>query len=297
MNALATRFAESATAPVQLRLSCRVQRRRGRGRHQVFEVVAAGGRRSRTRASTATHPSGRASTGFRSSSATSGMSSASRAEAVKHVGERSAIGRWRAAPAVDELRRLAARDELVDVDLAERCEREPRRADQLGVHAARAERDERPEHRILDRAREQLDAARDVLLDEHRAADGLAGAPHRGLVAQVDVNAARLGLVRSGGGRLDDDREPELGGGCHCRARRRARTARRRAAGRRRSAARAARQARARRRRSPRAPAITIARQRPDRCDRDAAARRPDAAATPPAERRARAPGLPTRGR
>ena len=42
---------------------------------------------------------------------------------------------------------------------------------------------------------------------------GLAGAPDRRLVTQVDVHSARLGLVRSRVGRLDDDRVPELGGG------------------------------------------------------------------------------------
>ena len=46
-------------------------------------------------------------------------------------------------------------------------------ADQLGEHAAGAERDERAEHRVLDDAREQLDAAGQELLDEHRRADAL----------------------------------------------------------------------------------------------------------------------------
>ena len=84
--------------------------------------------------------SGPASTGFRSSSATSGWFSTRPAEPVQHVGDRRAVGRRRTAPACDEPARLAARDQLVGVDVRERREREPRRADQLGQHAARARR-------------------------------------------------------------------------------------------------------------------------------------------------------------
>ena len=47
--------------------------------------------------------------------------------------------------------------ELVRVDVGQRRDSERRVADQLGEHAAGAERDERAEDRILDDAGEQLD--------------------------------------------------------------------------------------------------------------------------------------------
>ena len=50
-------------------------------------------------------------------------------------------------------------DELLGVDVGQRREPERRLADQLGEHAAGAERDERPEDGILDDAGEQLGAA------------------------------------------------------------------------------------------------------------------------------------------
>ena len=167
-------------------------------------------RATRTRASTATVRSGSASTGFRSSSATSGSSSASR--------ERRSIRSTRASPSAggaprkpgDEPARLARVDELVRVDVGERRQAELRRADQLGEHAAGAERDERAEHRVLDGAGEQLRAAAHHRLDEQRCADPLCGRAHLRLVGEIERDPAGLRLVRAGGRALHDDREAQL---------------------------------------------------------------------------------------
>ena len=115
--------------------------------HQVLSLSVSVGLQRRTRASTATQPSGLASTGFRSSSATSGWFSTSRPSRCRTsaIAARSAASRT--APARDEPTRLAARDQLVHVDVRQRCECEPRRPDQLRHHTARTVSDERPEDR------------------------------------------------------------------------------------------------------------------------------------------------------
>jgi len=64
-----------------------------------------------------------------------------------------------------------ARDELVGVDIGERRERKACRSDQLGEHAAGAERDQRPEDWILDRAGKELGARGDERLDDHGRTD------------------------------------------------------------------------------------------------------------------------------
>ena len=99
-------------------------------------------------------------------------------EPVQDVGERGRVGRRSASEAGDEPAGLAALDELVRVDVGQRREPEVGVADQLGEHAARAEGDERPEHGILGDAGEQLDAALDHRLHDHRAADSLRRRPH-----------------------------------------------------------------------------------------------------------------------
>jgi len=45
------------------------------------------------------------------------------------------------------------------------------RSDQLGEHAAGAERNQRPEDRILDRAGKQLGTLGDIRLDDHGPTD------------------------------------------------------------------------------------------------------------------------------
>ena len=120
------------------------------------------------RASTATHARGNASTGFRSSSATSGKSTASRDEAVQEIAEHLRVGRGRAAEAGDQARGLAARTSSSASTSVSGAIANCVPADQLRQHAAGAERHERPEDRVLHDAGEQLDAAGQVLLDEHR---------------------------------------------------------------------------------------------------------------------------------
>ena len=104
-------------------------------------------------------------------------------------------------------------DERRGVDVRERGEPEAGLVDQLREHAARAEGDERAEDRVLDDPGEQLDAARDHRLHEHRPADARGGGANGVLVGQVERDAAGLGLVGAGLGGLDDDREAELGRG------------------------------------------------------------------------------------
>ena len=77
-------------------------------------------------------------------------------------------------------------DELVRVDVGERREPEVGIADQLGHHASRAEGDERPEHRVLRDAGEQLDAALDLRLHDHGAADALGRGTHGLRVGEVE---------------------------------------------------------------------------------------------------------------
>src|SRR5207248_1512496 len=119
-------------------------------------------------------------------------------EAVHEVDERGRVGRRRAAEAADEPTRLPAPDELLGVDIGERRDPEARVADQLGENAAGTERDERPKDRVLDDAREQLDAAAQERLDEHGSADALRRRVHLFLVAEVERDAAGFGLVRAG---------------------------------------------------------------------------------------------------
>ena len=54
-----------------------------------------------------------------------------------------------------------------------------------------------PNTAILDDAREELDAARDHRLDDHRPADPLGGGSHGFGVGEVERDAAELGLVRA----------------------------------------------------------------------------------------------------
>src|SRR5215213_10009125 len=77
-------------------------------------------------------------------------------EAEDGVDDGLRVGRGLAAVAGDELRGLAGEHELASVLVGERGDPDARVADQLGEDAARPERDERPEERILDDAREEL---------------------------------------------------------------------------------------------------------------------------------------------
>ena len=108
---------------------------------------------------------------------------------------------------------LPVGDELLGVDVRQRREPELRLADQLGEDAARAERDERAEDRVLDDAGEQLGAA------ARSYGCTSTGPPIRSAAARTASSSARsratpprLGLVRARGGGLHDRREAELAG-------------------------------------------------------------------------------------
>ena len=180
-------------------------------RYQVFARTTASGRRTRTRASTATQRSGSASTGLRSSSATSGRSSPSRARRWTRSTSAARSAGGRAAEARHEPARLAAVDELLGVDVRQRRDPERRLADQLGEDAAGAEGDERAEDRILDDARRA--ARRRPRASAGRSRAARCARPRRAtasVVVEVERDAAGLRLVRAGRGGLDDGREAEL---------------------------------------------------------------------------------------
>ena len=229
----------------------RAERSAGRGRARAR-------RRRRSR-------SGSPSTGLRSSSATSGMSSASRASrSTRSTSAAASAGGCPRKPATS-LPGLAGQDELLGVVERERRDPELRLADQLGEDAAGAERDERAEDRILDDAGEQLGAAANHRLDEHRRADPLGGRAHRILVRRGRARCRRSrSCARPARRVLTTDREAELARGLDRLRRRRDHAARRRAGcRRRRSSSRTCggvepgvvRGARARERRAPRPPA------------------------------------------
>ena len=137
---------------------------------------------------------------------------AERREPVDEVDERGRVGRLGAAEAADESPGLAGRDELLGVDVGQGRDPEARFADQLGEHAARAERDERAEDRILQEPGEQLGTAAEHRLHDDGESDPLGGRADGRLVLEVERDAAGLGLVSARGGRLDDGWKAELGG-------------------------------------------------------------------------------------
>ena len=142
------------------------------------------------RASTTTARSGRPITGLRSSSASSGKSSASCESRWSTSASAAASAAGAPRKPADEPARLARADELVRVDVGQGREPEVRVADQLREHAAGAEGDERAEDGILRHAGEQLDAALDHRLHDHGAADPLGRGPHGFRVGEVECDAA-----------------------------------------------------------------------------------------------------------
>ena len=180
--------------------------------HQVFVRASGTTRRTRTRASTTTHPPGRPMTGLRSSSATSGTSSASRdsrwttstqaqaSSTGSGPGSRARAGRpCPPARAPRRRRRSAARSA-------------PAASPRLRQHAARPEGDERAEDRVLDDAGQQLGPAATIGWTSTGAADPRERLAQLARVAQVERDAAALGLVHAGRRRLGHDRVAELGG-------------------------------------------------------------------------------------
>ena len=89
---------------------------------------------------------------------------------MHEIEQRRGVGRLR-AEAAHEPTGLAAEHEVLGVGVGQRGDADLGVADDLGEHAAGPERDERPEHRVLDDAGEQLGAAADHRLDQRRQAD------------------------------------------------------------------------------------------------------------------------------
>ena len=165
---------------------------------------------TRTRASTATQPSGRAITGLRSSSATSGSSS--RGGRGGGAGRRARRRRPRGCRGSRATsRRPCRRDEL----LARRRRSAARcRKPASPISSARTppgpNATSGPKTGSWTTPASSSTPPCDHRLDDERRADPLGRLAHRVLVAEVERDAARLRLVRAGGRRLDDDREAEL---------------------------------------------------------------------------------------
>ncbi len=126
------------------------------------------------------------------------------------------VGRRSTAVTPDEPAGLAALHELVRVEIGQRRDAEVRAADQLCEDAARPERDERAEHRVLHDAGEQLDAAGEHRLHEQGPSDALGCSANLFVGAEVQCDAAALGLVCAGKGHLEHDRTPEEVRGSDC---------------------------------------------------------------------------------
>ena len=103
-------------------------------------------------------PSAPASTGFRSSSATSGTSTRERRETVQQVEECVPVERRAAAEASDEAAYRSGGDQLGGVEVGERRDAEGDGVHELGQHAAEAERHDRAEDGIAHDAGQQLGA-------------------------------------------------------------------------------------------------------------------------------------------
>ena len=180
--------------------------------YQVLRRCVCSERRTRTRASTATHPPGPAITGFRSSSATSRQVLARAGRAGAQVGERRARrrrarrgSRRRAVPALPPVTSSSA---STSVSGASRNCASP-------ISSASAPPGPKatsgPKIGSWTTPGEQLDAAAEHRLHEHRRADPLGG--------RADLPPRRAGRARRrpisvlcapARGGLDDDREPEL---------------------------------------------------------------------------------------
>ncbi len=83
------------------------------------------------------------------------------------------------------------------VDVRQRRGCEPDLAQELGHRATHSERDDRPEHGILHRARHHLDPAADHRLDHGRKPDRRRGGSKLRRGADVEHDAARLFCARS----------------------------------------------------------------------------------------------------
>ena len=150
-----------------------------------------------------------------STSATSGCAAAKR-DSGRDASRRGRDVERRAAAGAGEQRR--ARERRISSSaavLVDRCERDGRVAEELGVDPARADDDERPEARVAPRADEQLEPGRHVLqrLDGERLRRQPRGDRRSrrssSLVVEAEHDAARVRLVQAPE-RLQHDRVAEL---------------------------------------------------------------------------------------
>ena len=153
--------------------------------------------------------------GLRSSSTTSGRSSASRPSRSSRSARAgtSAAGAPRkprtSRPALPSSTSSSASTSVRGAT------RKPRR-DQLREDASGRECHERAEQGILGDACEELGAAFDHRLHDHRRPDPGGRCGDLGRVAEIESDSALLGLVGAGNSALDDHRVAELGRGRDC---------------------------------------------------------------------------------
>ena len=163
---------------------------------------------TRTRASTATQPSGPTISGLRSSSATSGRSSPSAESRWRTSATASASGSRLSPVAAHERACLPFEHELLRVDIRERCDAHAGVADQLGEHATRAERDQRAEELVLDEPRQQLALPLRIGWTSTGASDPRRRLPGRRPRTGDRERRRRSRSVRSGDRGLHDDGKP-----------------------------------------------------------------------------------------
>ena len=146
-------------------------------RYQLLASVRSCGRATRMRASTTTARSGRPMHRVEVELRELGEVVGELREPVEDVGERGGVGRRRAAEARDELPALPEPTSSSASTSVRGVSRKCASPMQLGEDPAGAEGDERAEDRVLRHACEELDAALDHRLHDHRAADSLRSGP------------------------------------------------------------------------------------------------------------------------
>ena len=125
---------------------------------------------------------------------------------MHEVGECGAVGGRRAAKSPHKTSCLPFEYELFGIDVGQRSNPEGGFADELGEDTSGAERDERAEHGILDKAREELRPSRDHRLHEDGTADPLYSGANLSFVLQIESYAPCLGLVCARCGGLHNER-------------------------------------------------------------------------------------------
>ena len=116
---------------------------------------------------------------------------------MEQIDERGHVGRRCAAEAAHEQARLAGVTSSSASTSVSGAIRKLRLADQLGEDAAGAEGDERAEDRVLHEPGQQLGAAAQHRLHDTGQPIRSAAARTARLVAEIERDAARLGLVRA----------------------------------------------------------------------------------------------------